>query len=258
MLDVQNITVNYETGSAVSDVSFALRKGEILAVLGANGAGKTTLLKALNGALPVSGGEILLGGKHLKNYSRREIARKISVVAQETETKFPVTVLEFVLAGRFAHGGASGWETAQDLEIARRALDSCDLRAFENRLMNRLSGGERQRVVFARALATEARILLLDEPTANLDLAHQALMFRLVRERCEIEKFAAVVITHDLNLASEFADEILLLKAGKIAGKGKPEEVLTTENLRAVFDVKVFLDANPQSGKPRITMNYTI
>ena len=256
MLEAKEISIGYGESEIVKDVSFALRNGEILAILGANGAGKTTLLKSLNAGLPVSGGKIFLGGKSLKDFSRREVAQKIAVVAQETETKFPVTVLEFVLAGRFAHGNAFGWETMSDLQIAENALRICDLADFENRLMNRLSGGERQRVVLARALATQAQILLLDEPTANLDLAHQALMFRLVRERCKSRRLSAVVITHDLNLASEFADEILLLKKGKVAAFGKPENVLTARNLREVFDVEVFLDANPTSGKPRITMNY--
>ncbi len=256
MLEVQNINIDYGESEIVKDVSFTLRNGEILAVLGANGAGKTTLLKSLNAGLPVATGEILLDGKSLKDFSRREIAQKIAVIAQETETKFPVTVLEFVLAGRFAHGNAFGWETDSDLQIAENALRICDLADFENRLMNRLSGGERQRVVLARALATEAQILLLDEPTANLDLAHQALMFRLVRERCKSCEYSAIVITHDLNLASEFADEILLLKKGEAVAKGAPEKVLTVRNLREVFEVEVFLDANPASGKPRITMNY--
>ncbi len=256
MLEVQNINIDYGESEIVKDVSFTLRNGEILAVLGANGAGKTTLLKSLNAGLPVATGEILLDGKSLKDFSRREIAQKIAVIAQETETKFPVTVLEFVLAGRFAHGNAFGWETDSDLQIAENALRICDLADFENRLMNRLSGGERQRVVLARALATQAQILLLDEPTTNLDLAHQALMFRLVRERCKGCDASAIVITHDLNLASEFADEILLLKKGKAVAKGAPDKVLTARNLREVFEVEVFLDANPASGKPRITMNY--
>lgn len=256
MLEARNMTISYGALAVVADVSFALRNGEILAIVGANGAGKTTLLRALNGALPVSKGEILLEGKSLKAFSRREIARNISVVAQETETKFPVTVLEFVLAGRFAQGGVFGWETARDLQIAGDALQICDLGDYAARLMNELSGGERQRVVLARALATEAKILLLDEPTANLDLAHQALMFRLVRERCRKCESSAVIITHDLNLASEFADQILLLKRGKTIAKGVPAEVLTTENLREIFEIGVLLDAHPRSGKPRITMNY--
>ena len=256
MLEARNISINYGESEVLQNVSFALRGGQTLAVLGANGAGKTTLLRALNGFLPVSKGEILLEGKALRSCSRREIARKMSVVAQENETKFPVTVREFVLAGRFAHGGVFGWESERDIEVAKNALEMCDLKDYEARLMNRLSGGERQRVVFARALATEAKILLLDEPTANLDLSHQALMFRLVRERCNAGEAAAVVVTHDLNLASEFADEILLLKNGSIAAKGAPSEVLNAETLREVFAVEVLLDENPSSGKRRVTAIY--
>jgi len=256
MLNVLNITINYGTDEVVKKVSFTLQNGEILAIVGANGAGKTTLLRALNGTLPLKKGEILLDSKKLKDYSRREIAQKIAVVAQETETKFPVTVLEFVLAGRFAYGGAFGWETETDLTVAENALEMCDLRNFQARLMNELSGGERQRVVLARALATEARILLLDEPTANLDLAHQAMMFRLVRERCKSQAKSAIVITHDLNLASEFADEILLLKGGGVLSKGKPEAVLNAGNLREVFNVEVLLDENPASKKMRVTTIY--
>lgn len=256
MLSVQNISINYGEKSVIADVSFALETGKIIALLGANGAGKTTLLKSLNLSLPIAKGEILLDEKPIKNYSRREIAQKIAVIAQENETKFPVTVLEFILAGRFSHGAAFGWETEKDLQIAIDCLNLCDLANYENRLMNRLSGGERQRVVLARALATEARILLLDEPTANLDLAHQAMMFRLVRERCETCESSAIIITHDLNLASEFADEIILLSQGKIAAKGEPKKVLTEENLRTVFGVKVWLDENPLSGKRRVTAIY--
>ena len=256
MLEVQNISINYGEITVIEYVSFALCKGKIIAMLGANGAGKTTLLKSLNLSLQTAKGVILLDGKTIEDYSRREIAQRIAVVAQETETKFPVSVLEFVLAGRFSHGAAFGWETEKDLQIAVDCLEMCDLKYYESRLMNRLSGGERQRVVLARALATQAKILLLDEPTANLDLAHQALMFRLVRERCKNCDSAAIVITHDLNLASEFADEIILLSNGKIAAKGNPETVLTEDNLQRVFGVKVLLDKNPLSGKRRVTAIY--
>lgn len=255
MLEAKNISIGYGGCEVISGVSLTAREGEICVVLGANGAGKTTLLKALNGSLPLAGGEIRLDGKSLKSYSRRELARKIAVVAQENETKFPITVLEFVLSGRFAHGGAFGWETERDLLIARNALLEADLKNFESRTMNQLSGGERQRAVFARALATEARILLLDEPTANLDLAHQASFFRLVREKCR-DGFSAVVITHDLNLAAEFADNVLLLKRGKAIAQGAPTEVLTAENLREAFDISVWLDRHPASGRLRVTTIY--
>ncbi len=256
MLEVQNISINYGVFAVVQDVSFKLETGKIIALLGANGAGKTTVLKSLNGGLPVAKGTILLNGKPVKDFSRREIAREIAVIAQETETSFPVSVLEFVLAGRFAHGAAFGWETSDDWQIALSNLEQCDLTNYENRLMNRLSGGERQRVVLARALTTGARILLLDEPTANLDLAHQVLLFRLIKSRCESCESAAIVITHDLNLASEFADEIILLKNGAILSKGAPETVLTRENLQEVFNVRVLLDENPASGKRRMTTIY--
>ncbi len=296
MLEVQNISINYGVCAVVQDVSLSLEAGKIIALLGANGAGKTTLLKSFNAGLPIAKGSILLNNKPLNNFSRREIAREIAVIAQETETKFPVSVLEFVLAGRFAHGASFGWETTDDLEIAIDCLKQCDLANYEARQMNQLSGGERQRVVLARALATQSKILLLDEPTANLDLAHQALMFRLIKERCnavvptavrgasrspdllsdaesilEIENApagsrrdsrqdagvtSAIVITHDLNLASEFADEIVLLKNGAILAKGAPEKVLTEDNIKQVFGVKVLLDENPVSRRRRVTTIY--
>ncbi len=253
MLEIKDISVSYGEREVLSDVSLTLREGGIIALLGANGAGKTTLIRALNGTLPLSKGEIVLDGRQIAGISRREISRNIAVVAQENETRFPVTVLEFVLSGRFVHGNAFGWESIADVEFARNALNDCDLDEFESRLMNHLSGGERQRVVLARAIATNARILLLDEPTANLDLAHQALMFRLVRERCRSSNYSAIVITHDLNLASEFADDIIMLREGRIAAAGKAEEVLTVGNIRECFAVDVLLDTHPASGNVRVT-----
>jgi iron complex transport system ATP-binding protein len=256
MLEADHITVKYNGCEVLNDISISLTDGEIIVLLGANGAGKTTLIRALNGTVPAAPGEVRLNGEPLSRLSRREIARHLAVVAQENETRFPVSVRDFVLSGRFVHGGAFGWETPKDLAAADAAIAECDLASFAGRLMNNLSGGERQRVVLARALATGAEALLLDEPTANLDLAHQALMFRLVRDRCQKNGASAVVITHDLNLASEFADEILMLKNGRVAAKGMPAEVLTTENVRDVFGVNVLLDENPASRKVRVTALY--
>jgi len=256
MLVVNEISVSFRERKVLNRVSLTAQSGEIIALLGPNGAGKTTLLRALNGTVEVQQGEILLDGRPLVDLSRREIARSIAVVAQENETKFPMSVIEFVLAGRFARGPAFGWESDADIDAAKDALEKCDLEDHSDRLMNELSGGERQRVVLARALAAETRILLLDEPTANLDLAHQALMFKLVRERCRNAGTSAIVITHDLNLASEFADSIVLLKEGRIMSAGSPAEVLTSQNLDDVYSVQVLLDANPSSGKVRVTTVY--
>jgi iron complex transport system ATP-binding protein len=253
MLKAYDISVSFGRRKVIDSVSLELAAGRIIVLLGPNGAGKTTLLRALNGTVSVNSGMIELDGSELLKLSRREIARNIAVVAQENETKFPITVMEFILAARFTHGAAFGWESADDIRAAENALRLCDLDEYGGRLMNELSGGERQRVVLARALATEAKVLLLDEPTANLDLAHQALMFRLVRNRCRSDGASAIVITHDLNLASEFADEVVLLKSGTVYASGPTAEVLTKENLAEVYGVQVLLDQNPASGKVRVT-----
>jgi len=256
MLNVKDLQVRYSDRIVLDTVSFESGGCTITALLGANGAGKTTLVRAINGTVRITNGEVAISGKPLSSLSRREIAESVAVVAQENETRFPMSVLEFVLAGRFVHGGAFGWESDADIESARKALEDCYLAGYETRLMNHLSGCERQRVVLARALATGAKILLLDEPTANLDLAHQAMMFRLVRERCDKGRASAIVITHDLNLASEFADQIILLKDGRIFANGTPREVLAEENIRSVYEVNVLLDENPLSRKVRVTTVY--
>jgi iron complex transport system ATP-binding protein len=255
VLEANNISIKYGKRLAVDGVSLTLRPREIVAIIGPNGAGKSTFLTSLNGGLKPSAGEILLNGEPLKHFARRAISRKIAVVAQEADVRFPVTVLEFVLGGRYAwaNTGIWGWETPQDLKVTREVLSETELETLSGRLMNELSGGERQRAVLARALATEANILLLDEPTANLDLAHQATILALVRRRCDSRDVAAVVITHDVNLAAEFSDYVLLMKDGKTVAFGKPSEVFSPELLKDVFAVKVLVDAHPLTGVPRIT-----
>ena len=253
MLEAINITVSYGPREAVAAVSLRANPGEIIAIIGPNGAGKSTLLRTLNASLRATHGEILLDGTPLGSFARRSIARRIAVVAQEADLRFPVSVMEFVLGGRYAWSSAWGWESERDVEIARGILRETELETFAARLMSELSGGERQRAVLARALATEAKVLLLDEPTANLDLAHQATMLRLVRRRCDHCESAAVVVTHDVNLAAEFADRVLLMKNGREIASGLPREVLTPELLRTVFNLEVLVDAHPVTGAPRIT-----
>ena len=255
MLEARDITVKYGKRLAVSAISLALKPGQVTAIIGPNGAGKSTLLRTLNGGLAPAAGEILLDEQQLNTYSRRAIAKCIAVVAQEADLRFPVTVLEFVLGGRYAWAGTSGWgwETPRDTEIAREVLRETQLEELSSRLMNELSGGERQRAVLARALTTEARILLLDEPTANLDLAHQATILALVRNRCDERGNSALVVTHDINLAAEFANQVLLMKDGRSVAFGSPDEVLTPDILKEVFAVRVLVDAHPITGVPRIT-----
>lgn len=213
------------------------------------------MLRTLNGGLEPASGELLLDGRPLSSYPRRAIARRVAVVAQEADLRFPVTVFEFVLGGRYAWASTAGWgwETLRDVDVARVVLRETQLEPLSGRLMNELSGGERQRAVLARALATEASVLLLDEPTANLDLAHQAAILALVRKRCDSRGAAALVVTHDINLAAEFSNQVLLMKEGKAVAFGRPEEVLTPEILKEVFAVTVLVDAHPVTGVPRIT-----
>lgn len=253
MLEANNIIISYDDRRAVAEVSLRVRSGEVISIIGPNGAGKSTLLRSLNGSVPLSSGAVLLDEHPINSYSRRAVARKIAVVAQEAELRFPVTVMEFVLGGRFAWSNAWSWENVRDLKIVNDVLRETELESFANRLMNEMSGGERQRAVLARALATEAKCFLLDEPTANLDLAHQAAMLRLVRNRCDRGDAAAVVVTHDLNLAAEFADRVLLLKEGRAIASGPPHDVLTPDLLREVFALQILVDAHPISGAPRIT-----
>jgi iron complex transport system ATP-binding protein len=255
MLEAKEITVKYGTRLAVAGVSLRLKASQVTAIIGPNGAGKSTMLRTLNGGLAYASGDILLDNQPLNFYSRRAIAKRIAVVAQEADLRFPVTVFEFVLGGRYAWANTAGWgwETSHDVEVTREVLRETQLEELSGRLMNELSGGERQRAVLARALATEAGILLLDEPTANLDLAHQAAILALVRKRCDARETSALVVTHDINLAAEFSDHILLMKDGRTVAFGEPDEVLTPDLLRQLFAVKVLVDAHPVTGVPRIT-----
>ena len=255
MLEARDVTISYGERTAVRGVSISAAPGEIVAILGPNGAGKSTLLRALNGGLIPRSGSVLIDGTPVQKLGRRVIGQSIAVVAQESDVRFPVTVLEFVLGGRYARSsaGAWGWESDHDLEIADEVLRETELEDLSGRLMNELSGGERQRAILARALTTEARVLLLDEPTANLDLAHQAVLLALVRRRCDERNVAAIVVTHDVNLAAEFSDYMLLMNGGDGVAFGRPTEVLTEELLEEVFSVRVLVDAHPITGVPRIT-----
>lgn len=244
MIEVRNVHIKYGKRQVIDGVSFSVAAGRVTCLLGSNGIGKTTLLRSLNGSVGLDQGEILIDGKDIRSYSRREIARQIAVVAQENETRFPIRVVEFVLAGRFSNSGPFGLESFEDEQTADSAIKKCGLDGMEDRDMSELSGGERQRAVMARALATDAEIFLLDEPTANIDIEHQLMIFRLIREMCNEKGKAAVIITHDLNFAAAFADECILLDDGRIFASGRPGEVLTADNIKSVFKVDVDIDTD--------------
>ncbi len=252
MLELRNVHFGYEN-EVLRGITLSLRPGEILALLGPNGAGKSTLLNLAHGALRPSQGEVLLDDRPIRAFSRREIARRIALVAQSGELRFPLTALEYALTGRFAHGSALGFDSPRDLEIAERALAETDAAQFARRPFNQLSSGERQRVVLARALAQEAPLLLLDEPTANADIAHQISLLALLQRLTRENRIGALVVTHEINLASEFADRVALLQNGALLACGPPAQVLTAPLLGDVFQLPLLVDRHPQSGNPRIS-----
>jgi len=237
MLTVEGLSVSNGEKAVLQQVGFYLAAGQVLAVIGPNGAGKSSLIRALSGVLPVRGGAVRLDGRDLRQYSEVERARRIAVVPQAVNLPAAFTVWETVLLGRTPHLNWLGQLTAKDEDIARWALERTDTQALAGRPVNQLSGGEQQRVLLARALAQSAPVMLLDEPTAHLDLQYQLSLLELVRELAHQEKLAVLVALHDLNLVSRYADKVALLAEGKLCALGRPGEVLQADVLTRAYRV---------------------
>ena len=241
-------------------LTFDVDGGEILGIVGPNGSGKTSLLKLLAKVLRPNAGDIVLFGQDLGTMPQVEVARTMAFVPQESPQIFAFTVMETVLMGRYPHhrgakwSAGFGWESAEDLSIAEQAVQSTDLTGLANRSVMDLSGGERQRCMIARALAQAPQVLLLDEPTAFLDLQHQIEICTIVRRLKEECGLTVVLVSHDLNLASQYCDRILMLKAGALFRLGPPDNVIDVDVLRAVYGCEVLVDRHPESGVPRVTM----
>ncbi len=254
MIEVNSVSFRYHEDWVLQDVSFRVEKGEFVGVIGPNGSGKTTLLKILYRLLSPQRGEILFELVPMKKMDRTDIAKRIAVVAQETHLLFPFSVLETVLMGRSPHLGHLMFESEKDVEITKKAMEWTKMLPFSERSMDELSGGERKRVFIARALAQEPEVILLDEPTANLDIHHQMdfldLILTLNRER----GLTIVMASHDMNIASEFCDRLILLQGGGVYKIGTPDEVITQENIEKVYGCEVWIDQNPFSGMPRISL----
>jgi iron complex transport system ATP-binding protein len=254
MIEAKSICFRYHKEWVIEDVSFRGEKGEFIGLIGPNGSGKTTLLKILYRLLSPQKGEVLYDLIPLRRMKQRDIAKRIAVVAQETYHLFPFRVIEIVLMGRSPYLGQVLFESKKDLEIAKRAMKWTKVFSFSERSIDELSGGERKRVFIARALAQEPEVILLDEPTANLDIHHQIdfldLILTLNRER----GLTIVMASHDINIASEFCDRLILLHQGRIYKMGSPHEVITQENIERVYGCQVLVDQNPISGMPRINL----
>jgi iron complex transport system ATP-binding protein len=253
MLQARDVSFSYQRRGAsahrvLDRVSIDVERGTIVGLLGPNGSGKTTLVRAIAGMLRPHTGSVLLDGESVSAMARRDLARRLAVVPQETQTTFDFSVIDMVLMGRYPHLGPFELEGLADLDIAREALRATGTAALEARPFATLSGGEKQRVVIASALAQASDILLLDEPTTALDLGYQfeiaSLLRRLNRERGT----TMVVSTHDLNLAAAVCERIVLLKDGRVIAQGETATTLTAENIRLLYDVDADVQFHARAG----------
>ena len=248
MIELSSISFAYGNKEVLKDISLNIRKGEIVGILGPNGAGKSTLIKLMSGVLSSRLGNILIDNKAINKISARERARLVALVPQENSIPFSFSAMEVVLMGRTPHLNLLGFESARDIEIARNSMVKTDCLEFTARDINSLSGGERQRVILARALAQEAEVLFLDEPTTFLDIKHQIGLHTILREENKGKGTTIICALHDLNIASVFCDRIILLKEGKIVADGIPQEVITTEIINQTFGVSVHISTDSATG----------
>ncbi len=250
LLEARDVVVRYGLGRpALDGVTSTVRGGELLAIVGPNGSGKTTLVRVISGLLRPERGEVAVDGRPLARWKRPELAGVLAVVPQGEAVTFPLRVDETVMLGRYARLGPLAAPGPGDRAAVAEALARCDVSRLADRTIDTLSGGEWQRVRLARALAQQPRVLVLDEPTTSLDVRHEMELFELVRRLVD-GGLAGLVITHHINLAARYADRMLLLSAGRVAGEGPPATVLREDTLRAVFDwplaVTAWGDGSPQ------------
>jgi iron complex transport system ATP-binding protein len=248
-IEVAGLGYSYGDRRTLDGVDLRVEPGEIVGLVGPNGSGKSTLIKILSKVLEGYAGLARVDGNEVRSISSRDLARIMAVVPQESTFGFPFSVLEIVLMARHPHLAGLAFESKDDIRIARESLDRCGALAFESRTIHELSSGERQRVVFARALAQEPRLLLLDEPASFLDIRHQVELYDIVRRGAGDGGCSVLTVLHDLNLAAEYCDRIYLLREGRIEAGGPTEEVFTYANLTRVFQTEVYVDTNDLTGK---------
>lgn len=257
LLAVDDVSVRLDSNLIVDSVSLSIDRGELVGIVGANGSGKTTLLRSIAGLLDVSSGDISIDGTvygaSIGSAERRVRARTVAYMPQLAESH-PFSAFESVLMGRYPHLGRFELEGSGDRDLAWAAMERTSTVDFVNRKLDTLSGGERQRVTLARVLVQQADLLLMDEPTASLDLQHQILTMDLVREEITERNAGAIVILHDLSLAARFCDRLIVLKDGKKLADGTPWDVLTPHNLRTAFGVEGLVEPDPVTGRPHVLL----
>jgi iron complex transport system ATP-binding protein len=255
VLSLKNVSAGYGRKFVVRGVTMHVPEGEFVGLIGPNGSGKTTLLRVISGVLAPFEGEVLLRDAPLRTIGKRRLAQMMACLPQELALDLAFTVREIVLMGRSPHLSRIGRETRTDSEAAEKAMALADIADIADRFMTEISGGERQRAFIAMCLAQEPQILLLDEPTSHLDVGHQLSLLDLVRRLNRRTGMTVVAVFHDLNLAAEYCDRLLLLHQGRAEALGSPQEVLTAEIIQRVYQAKVLTEPNLVSGKPHIVIS---
>lgn len=253
-VDIRNIRIGYGKHRIIDELSFHVDNGEFFIIIGPNGSGKTTLVKSIAGIIRASSGSIAIHGKPLSAYSSKSMAKTVAYVPQMAATDLPFTVMEVVLMGRSPHLGTLGIPAESDIDRARKALEFTGMDHLAHRKIDELSGGEQQRVFIARAVCQDTKIILLDEPTASLDLSHQVRIMDVMESLKKDRQVTVVMVSHDLNLAAMYGDRLLLLKKGTLADLGSPDRVMTYETLESVYGCPILVDKSPIDGCPRITL----
>ncbi len=251
---LQALSCGYPGYPVLKDVSFKIKEGEFLGIIGPNGSGKSTLLRALSHCLKPAAGSITYKGKDLYSITRQQIARDFAFVPQDTVFSFSFTAWEIVLMGRTPYIGRFKRESGQDARVAAESMRITDTLSLKDRQVGQLSAGERQMVIIAKALTQEPKVLFLDEPTAHLDIGHQVKILSLLKELNQRGKITVVIILHDLNLASEYCDYLIMLNNGAVHSMGRPAEVLKYETIESVYKTLVLVNKNPISGNPHILL----
>lgn len=249
-LEVKKLNFAYDKKEVLKNISFHVKPGELLGLLGSNGAGKTTLLKCINKILLPQTGEIIIEGKRIDDLSARHLAHHLSYVPQSTHCNFPITVVDMLMIGRLPFIDFSVHK--KDKKVVFDLLEEMDLSRMAFEPINRLSGGERQRVFIARAIAQEPKVILLDEPTSNLDMKHQIEILKLLKRTIAENNIAAVMTVHDLNLAGLFCDKVVMLKDKEIYASGECCHVLNEDNISAVYGVKT--EVHNRNGKTHVLL----
>jgi len=244
-LRVDRIQFYYEARRVLDEISFEAGEGEFIGLIGPNGSGKTTLLKIIDGILKPRIGSVYLDCKRISELDPKELARELAMVPQTADLSFDLKVFDVVMMGRYPYLGKLSFEREADEEKVRFWMKLTNTLHLAERSIKEVSGGERQRVLIARALAQEPRILLLDEPTSNLDVCYQIEIMNLLKELVEKLGLTIICAIHDLNLAARYSDKIILINGGRIKGIGRPVEVLTKENLREVFKIEAKIEYDP-------------